>query len=666
AVNVSAQAANPSSLLWWMRRVIGLRRRHPALARGSFEVIPTSNRHVLAYRREHEDETIIAVANLSRYAQWFDIDLARDAGRRVVELFGGTEFPPITTRPYPLVLGPHSFLWFGLETADEVTGRLPVLVPAAAGSLAGLVAAGAGRGTPLAAALAQRLARNPAYRLEGTIASSTRVAASHDLDLPGRQAALLLVAAETRVGEVLTVPLVVEAVEASGRMAAGPGGVIARLRDRGAAADAGVVVDASGDARVARWLGSLALVEPPPGGIRGSGLRSRRPDAGQRARDPRHAGDHGSPATLHLVGRIEPAPLPEIVTAQALGAGRVLVEPVVASLEALVGGRPSIVGFATPERGGGRPTFADEAEASLDRLLDAAVAEGEAISPGRFASSGLFGATPGDPDDFAARGLAEIVVAARQVGESLAALHDALARPLGPPPEPFTSSSRRALYQSVRTLLGEVVAALRDAAGAADEDDERTPTAWASAVTASRPALDRRFRVVVARHLDGLRIATYGGPVDASRLVRADRGFAIGVPGPDFRDAVDRRRVRSPLLDVAAVLASLRRISLRPIHGPEPGRRALRPEDARRAEGWARVWWSRVGGAVVTSYAAALARPALIPSGDEDRTLLLDLLLAEVTLGDLLGDLRAGLPVDVTALVGLVDLAEPPLGTAPA
>ncbi|MFH1474354.1 MAG: maltose alpha-D-glucosyltransferase, partial [Chloroflexota bacterium] len=438
AVNVAAQAANPSSLLWWMRRVIGLRQRHPALARGSFEVIPTANRHVLAYRREHEDETIIAVANLSRYAQWFDIDLARDAGRRIVELFGGTEFPPVTTRPYPLVLGPHSFLWFRLETADEATGRLPVLVPAADGSLAGIVAAGAGRGTPLATALAQRLARNPAYRLQGTIASSTRVAASHDLELPGRQAALLLVAAETRVGEVLTVPLVVEAVEAPPRVAAGRGGVIARLRDRGAAADRGVVVDASSDARVARWLGSLALAEPP-GGTRGSGLRSRRYDAGQRARDPRRTGDHGSLPTLRLVGRIEPAPLPEIVMAHALGAARVLVEPVVASLEAVVDGRPSIVGFATPERGGGRPTFADEAEASLDRLLDAAVAEGEALSPGRFASSGLFGAAPGEPDDFAARGLADIVVAAQQVGESLAALHDALARPLGPAPEPFTS-----------------------------------------------------------------------------------------------------------------------------------------------------------------------------------------------------------------------------------
>jgi len=125
----------------------------------------------------------------------------------------------------------------------------------------------------------------------------------------------------------------------------------------------------------------------------------------------------------------------------------------------------------------------------------------------------------------------------------------------------------------------------------------------------------------------------YGGPIEASRLVRLGSGFVIGIPAPDYRDAVDRRRPRSPLLDVAAILASLRRIALRPIYGSEPDRRALRPEDARRAEGWARAWWARVGSGVVASYLAALGRPALVPSADDDRALLLDLLLAEVTLG---------------------------------
>ncbi len=664
AVNVAAQAANPSSLLWWMKRVIGLRRRHPALARGSFEVIPTSNRHILAYRRVHDDETILVIANLSRYAQWCDVDLARDAGRRVVELFGGTEFPHVTSKPYPLVLGPHSFLWFRLGTAEEATGRPPVLAPAA-DSVTALVAAGAGRGTPLASALARWLARVPAYRRQGPVASSTRVAESFPLELPGRRAALLLVRAETRSGDALTVPLVVEAVDAADDVAPGTGAVIARLRDRGAPADAGALLDSSADPDVVRALGSLAVADAQGGG-RGAGLRGRPLLRGPRSGERRRGADEGTIPVLRPVGRVEPTPHLEVVTARELLAAGVPLEPIAGALEAIVDGRPSVVGLAVEERGGGRATFADEAAASLDRLLDAAVAHGDVVARMRFAPSSLLGAGSVEPVDFVARGLAEIVVAARQVGECLARLHDGLARLVEPAPEPYSSMDRRALYQSVRTLLGEVVTALRDAPAVLDEGVRRSPAPWVEAAIGARPALDRRFRIVVARRLDGLRIASYGGPIEASRLVRSGSGFAIGIPAPDYRDAVDRRRLRSPLLDVAAILASLRRIALCPIHGSEPDRRALRPEDARRAEGWARAWWARVGGGLVAAYFVALGRPALVPSADDDRGLLLDLLLAEVTLGGLLGDLRAGLPADPTALVGLVDLAEPPPGAASA
>jgi len=130
AVNVAVQEADPGSLLWWMKRAIGLRRRHPSLARGTFAVVPTPNRHVIAYRREHRSETILVVANLSRYAQWCELDLAGDAGRGVAELFSGETFPWITDAPYGLTLGPHSFLWLRLETIAARTGGQAVVGPA--------------------------------------------------------------------------------------------------------------------------------------------------------------------------------------------------------------------------------------------------------------------------------------------------------------------------------------------------------------------------------------------------------------------------------------------------------------------------------------------------------------------------------------------------------
>ena len=64
------------------------------------------------------------VANLSRYAQWTELDLAAYAGLVPVELFGAVEFPRIGSEPYRVKLGPHSFLWFRLAR-DPLAGEGP-------------------------------------------------------------------------------------------------------------------------------------------------------------------------------------------------------------------------------------------------------------------------------------------------------------------------------------------------------------------------------------------------------------------------------------------------------------------------------------------------------------------------------------------------------------
>lgn len=113
-VNVEAQDANPHSLLWWMRRVIALRKRHKAFGRGDITFLTPENRKVLVFTRRFEDETILVVANLSRFSQYAEVDLSEFAGMIPVELFGRQEFPPIGITPYTLTLGPHSFFWFSL------------------------------------------------------------------------------------------------------------------------------------------------------------------------------------------------------------------------------------------------------------------------------------------------------------------------------------------------------------------------------------------------------------------------------------------------------------------------------------------------------------------------------------------------------------------------
>jgi maltose alpha-D-glucosyltransferase/alpha-amylase len=115
AVNVEAQDRVPGSLLNWMRRIIRIRRQHPVFGRGSLEFLHPANRAVLAYLRELDGQTILCVANLSRFAQYVELDLARYAGAHPVELIGRVRFPQVGMLPYLLTLGPHDFFWFDLQ-----------------------------------------------------------------------------------------------------------------------------------------------------------------------------------------------------------------------------------------------------------------------------------------------------------------------------------------------------------------------------------------------------------------------------------------------------------------------------------------------------------------------------------------------------------------------
>jgi maltose alpha-D-glucosyltransferase/alpha-amylase len=111
-LNVEVEQSSPHSLLWWMRRILDLRKQYPAFGNGSFEALNADNPKVMAYLRETEDQTLLVVANLSRFAQHASLDLSRFRGRTPMELFGQAMFPAITDAPYELSFGPHGFYWF--------------------------------------------------------------------------------------------------------------------------------------------------------------------------------------------------------------------------------------------------------------------------------------------------------------------------------------------------------------------------------------------------------------------------------------------------------------------------------------------------------------------------------------------------------------------------
>ena len=119
AVNVENQQKNLSSLLWWMRRVIAMRRNFKAFSRGSLKFLYPDNAKVLAFLRRFENETIVVVVNLSRFAQSVELDLSRFAGCVPMEVFSRNLFRPIKKSPYVITLGPHAHYWFALQAQTD-------------------------------------------------------------------------------------------------------------------------------------------------------------------------------------------------------------------------------------------------------------------------------------------------------------------------------------------------------------------------------------------------------------------------------------------------------------------------------------------------------------------------------------------------------------------
>jgi maltose alpha-D-glucosyltransferase/alpha-amylase len=130
SVNVEAQMKSNSTLLHWIRRMIQVRKQHPAFGKASFTEIGAANPAVLSYVREMpmawesaeervaddpDTDVILCVNNLSSYPQAVLLDLSRYSGRIPMELTGNVPFPKITEAEYMITLPGHGFYWFSLQ-----------------------------------------------------------------------------------------------------------------------------------------------------------------------------------------------------------------------------------------------------------------------------------------------------------------------------------------------------------------------------------------------------------------------------------------------------------------------------------------------------------------------------------------------------------------------
>jgi maltose alpha-D-glucosyltransferase/alpha-amylase len=644
AINVEAQERYPFSLLNWMKRLIAMRKRHPVLGRGSLEIVYPSNRKVLCFLRRDDQETILVVANLSRSVQPVELDLSAFAGLIPIEMWGLTEFPHITDRPYFLSLGPYAAHWFTLQRdALPMTQTAPRPLPldpktALAESLPSLLV-GSDWETLLDAGtrhILERQALTPflgRQRWFGAKARTIARARFSDWAMirPGAAPAFLAMVSvlyTDQGSETYLVPLAFAVNDDARRiLLERPGCVLARVTG----ARKGVLMDGLLDDDV--WSRLLAHLDRGADTPTGAGRLVGQPGpdridlpsplrwvrAGDQTNSVAFANERYA---LKVFRRVEQGPNPDLEIVRFLTERAFTRIPKLAG--ALVYERPglepavlALAQAAITHQGSGWDFTIDE----LRRFYESASARLHGadtppppveVRPRRSrAAETLAGEAPSErqPPPFFAAAARWYLTAARTLGRRTAELHLALAKGTDPVfrPEPIDADALEALGAAMAARA----AARLDLLESKRDSIAELVRPQASALLAARAAVLERFGRV--RHLGrgGCRIRVHGD-YHLGQVLRTEEDFVIlDFEGEPARSLEERRMKQSPLKDVAGMVRSFSYAAYTALFASSVNA----PDDFSHLEESADTWQYWVSDAFVTTYRSTLGATDLVPDG---------------------------------------------------
>ena len=652
AINVETQQQNPHSLLWWMKRLIGLRRRFQAFSRGEIEFLQPENYKVLVFTRTFEDEKILVVANLSRFAQAVELELEEYKGLVPVELFGGTRFPPIGDLPYFLTLGAHSFYWFSLESqpGEEIVRekhpderRLLTVSRSWTEALRG-------RGRSALENLlpeylsARRWFGGKARRIRGV-----EILDTVPVSTVGEAAKTFITVLEVEYAEGEPESYVLPLTYATGKTAVhvkrtAPEAVVARLQVKGEP-EVGILYDALHDPKLAASLLEAVGKRRRSKGIRGeiqswptAAYRTLRREAKKDLEPHVMRGEqsntsivYGEQFVFKLFRRLGEGQNPD------LEVGRFLTEKTRFEHIARVAGaleyrRPKqdaltlgILQAYVPNQGDAWNYTLD----SLGRFFDRVKTwrpDGDADEmplPADSLEEAAREEVPKEAHEFLGTYEESAALLGRRTGE----LHLALASETEDPafaPEPFSALYQRSLYQSMRNAARKTFQLMRGRRASLPEELEDR----ARKIADREEDVLKRFRAVVDRKLSPTRLRVHGDYHLGQVLFTGKDFVIIDFEGEPARSLTERRLKRSPLVDVAGMLRSFHYAAYAGLRsGLESG---LVPRDQEtRFEAWADFWYQWVSAVFLRGYLDAAGDAAFLPPDPEDRDLLLEAFLLE-------------------------------------
>jgi len=660
AINVETSRRNPYSLLWWMKRLIAMRQQSQVFARGTLRFLLPENPKVLAYLRSYQGESILVVANLSRFSQFVELDLAEFRGSTPVELFGQTAFPRIGELPYLLTLGPHSFYWFGIQKPSEPAIIVAGSAPATAHDgevLPSLRTARRWQGVlgnqskkALEKCLPRFLATRRWFGGKARAIRATTVTDVIPLDVPegGHEPALVLLRVDYLEDEPETyvLPLAFAAGDRAAQMInerslALVAQVQIALEDK---VEEGVLYDAFGEEAFSRVLldviGSRRRFSGSCGKLRGHPARAFRTLRGPaeeplpvrtlKAEQSNSSVIYGDRLLLKLFRRLEEGVNPDLELGSFLtdAAQFPHVAPVAGSVDYCdQNGASSTVavlqGFVRNETDAWSYTL-DAVHRFFERVL---------TRPGE---------APSEVLDLPRKGLAQLVdqetpalakevcnaylEAASLLGQRTAELHLALASATDAPefaPEPFSELYQRSLYQAMRGLARRTFRLLRSKHKELAEDVRDDVK---ELLVVEQEIMDR-FRSIVGGKITGARIRCHGDYHLGQVLFTGKDFVIIDFEGEPARRITERRLKRCPLRDVAGMIRSFDYASQSVLLNQLSG--MVQKEQMPALHRWGGFWalWASVR--FLETYLQTAGAATFLPQSREEVQTLLDAFLLE-------------------------------------
>ncbi len=604
-VNVEAQHANPNSLLWWLRRMIHRRRRHPVFGRGSIRFLDPDNTQVLTYIREDADETILVVANLSRHAQFVELDLHEYEGRHLTELLGHTDFPAIGDLPYLLTLSPYGFYWFAVESpgVDRDAGQVFHFES----NIDELFSSD----HPLADRLARYAEGQVWYQdrgrrvLNATFFDAVPVT-SDEGDVVGW---ITIIDLEYVAGHAQRYVMPVGVVTGDSDQVSEEA-TIALVENR---EESGVLIDALFDnafcnalrvgiAEGRELLGRTGAVWSRTAYGDADSFATDAPPIIQQTPQGESFIQYGPDLTLKLFRNIEPGVHPDLELRRYLTERTSFdkLAPVYGAIE-YEAGDPFSLGIMQKDLDPEQTAWTLFRDLCTDYLDEVS-----ADSPPTSESSGRWTATDIPEPATTSPSLAAALDHAAALGVTTAELHQALGTFTEEPdlrPDPVTSLYQRSLYQSLRAGIKQELGAIRRLAGQAPDEFGDDLSQLIGAESAMLAQIDGVRRTAP----DGQRIRIHGNyRLDELRMI-GDDFYVLDLSGDHTRPMSERRLKASPLRDVAEMIRSIDYVALAAAHR----------HPAKSATLHAEHWYRRLGQRFVTSYLEAASGFPALPAESE-------------------------------------------------